>query len=148
MYDFVDRPVGALNTGGRVLVWSMRQWVKAASAKRCPCSDVGPAFHHWGLLGGLSHFHVMMMSIARNSRQRMYFCEPECCCIGESEALLLELFCTLRERGDADFRQTAGLILQDAAVLPFETAATSLGWTLTGRNMFPERLRSMRPWQP
>jgi hypothetical protein len=139
MYDFLDRPVSSLNVGGRVLVWSMRQWVRSAATGRCPCSDVGPAFHHWGLLAGLSHFQLLMITLARNSREKMTFCDPDCGCIGESEALLLEMFCTMRERGDAAFRQTAEFVVHRPAVTPLVTAVAALGRTLDGREIYPER---------
>ena len=139
MYDFLDRPVSSLNVGGRVLVWSMRQWVRSAATGRCPCSDVGPAFHHWGLLAGLSQFQLMMVTLARNSREKMTFCDPDCGCIGESEALLLEMFCTLRERGDGALRQTAKLVVHIPAVAPLATAVAALGRTLEGRAIYPER---------
>ena len=141
MYDFLDRPVGSLNVGGRVLVWSMRQWVRSAEAGRCACSDVGPAFHHWGLLAGLSHFQLMMVTLARNAREKMTFCDPDCGCIGDSEALLLEMFCTLRERGEPVFRETAELVVHDRAVTPLFTAVSALGRALDSREIYPERVQ-------
>jgi hypothetical protein len=141
MYDFLDRPVASLNVGGRVLVWATRQWVLSAAAGRCPCSDVGPAFHHWGLLAGLSQFQLMMVTLARHSREKMTFCDPACTCIGESEALLLELFCTMRERGDAAFCQTAALVVHDRAVTPLATAVAALGRALESREIYPERVQ-------
>ena len=47
MYAFLDRPVQSLNRGGQLLIWAMRHWVRAASAGRCPCGDIGPAHGGW-----------------------------------------------------------------------------------------------------
>jgi hypothetical protein len=139
MYDFLDRPVGALNVGARLLVWSMRQWVKSSLAGRCACTKVGPAFHHWGLLAGLPHFQLMMVTLARGAREKMTFCDPVCMNIDESEALILGLFCTLREQGEEGFCKIATLIVHDTALVPLHLAVTALGRALDGREIYPER---------
>lgn len=130
MYDFVDRPVSSLNRGGRMLVWAMRHWVKAASAGRCPCGDVAPAFHKSGLMPSFPHFHVMMAVLNREALERLRFCTVDCGRVGEHEALVLSLLRGVHAGPAERVRETAALIVAPDAVGTLIIALTALAHAL------------------
>lgn len=137
MYDFVDRPVSALNEGGRLLVWAMRHWVRAAAAGRCPCGDVAPAFHKHDLMPSFPHFHVMMAVLNRESREGMRFAPVACDRVSEHEALLLELIRAAQSRTPAQMRETAALLVAPDAVGTLGIALAALSHDLTIAGLGP-----------
>ncbi|MGF7168753.1 hypothetical protein FHS91_000408 [Sphingobium xanthum] len=126
MYAFLDRPVQSLNRGGQLLIWAMRHWVRAASAGRCPCGDIGPAFHKWNLMAGFPHFHMMMALLNRNATEKLHFGTLECEHVTEHEALLLSLIRIAREAPSDQLRGMATAIVDESSVTPVLIAFAAL----------------------
>lgn len=111
MYDFIDRPVTALNRGGRLLVWAMRQWVQAAQAGRCPCGDLRPTFESRGLGAVYPHFHGMMAVLNRHAVETMRFGAVDCARVSEHEALVISLIRAAQGEEKLRVGETAALIV-------------------------------------
>lgn len=138
MYAFIDRPVTSLNRGGRLLVWAMRHWVRAASAGRCPCGDVGPAFHKWDLMAGFPHFHMLMSLLNRNATERLRFGNVDCERVSEHEAMILALVSTAREASTEEMRDTVSLFVCKSAVPPVLIALSALGQAMVEVGLRPQ----------
>ena len=137
MYDFVDRPVASLDSGGRLLIWAMRHWVRGAGAGRCPCGDVAPAFHKRDLMHAFPHFHVMMAVLNRDALLKLQFGQVGCGRVREDEALILTM---IREtyHGPADrLRATAALIVAQDSVTTLTIALTALAQGLSDAGLLP-----------
>lgn len=91
MYQFVDRPITALDPGGRVLVWSMRTWVRATARSACGAGALAPAYARWRMIGALQPFHRLMLRLNAHALETFAFCLPGCARISEHEAILLAL---------------------------------------------------------
>jgi len=137
MYAFVDRPLKSLDRGGRLLVWAMRHWTKAAAAGRCPCSDVGPAFHKANLMSGFPHFHMMMALLNRHAVEKLPFGDIDCARTSEGEALLLSLIRTAGNDTSERLADTAALIIRPNAVPPMLIALAALGEALAQARLSP-----------
>ena len=111
MYDFIDRPVTALNRGGRLLVWAMRQWVRAVQAGRCPCGDLRPAFESRTLGAAFPHFHEMMAVLNRHAVEQMRFGAVDCERVSEHEALVISLVRAAHDEEMVRVGETAALIV-------------------------------------
>lgn len=139
MYDFVDRPVTALDDGGRFLIWCMRSWVRSMSVGRCPCAVIGPAFGKRKMTAGLPHFHMMMMALNHDGLEELVFAQPDCNRVSEDEALILG---TLVLRGDSHptaMRDMAALLVSESSIVTLLTAMTALGRAMAESRIFPER---------
>jgi len=130
MYDFVDRPLTSLGHGGRFLVWSMRTWVKAMHAGRCPCFAVGSGFAQWRMVSGLPDFHMLMMIFNRDGLQKLMFGAVECDRVSEHEALILSLVRSVSRPQPEVLRKTLALVVTEDAVANLATALSSLGGKL------------------
>ncbi len=137
MYDFVDRPVTSLNRGGRLLMWAMRHWVRAASAGRCPCGDVAPAFHKRDLMASFPHFHVMMAVFNSNAILKLRFGGVDCQRVSEHEALILSLVRSVQDVPLETTRGTAGMIVRPAAVGTLMIAMSALAQGLADAHLLP-----------
>ncbi|MCE7795378.1 hypothetical protein LWE61_02275 [Sphingobium sufflavum] len=89
MYDYLDRPVGALDEGSRFLVWSMRGWTQSMAECRCPPSVLAPGFARSDLDAMLPHFHMAMMVLNRDGLDKLGFGAMGCPQVSEAEAILL-----------------------------------------------------------
>ncbi len=126
MYDFVDRPVTALDHGGRFLVWSMRNRVGAMHNRRCPPATIGPGFARLNLLSALPRFHRMMSILNLHARQDFAFAPTLCCRISEGEALLLDLLIRLPDRLPQDLAATLSLYVEASHTGEFHDALIGL----------------------
>jgi len=139
MYEFLDRPVTALDSGGRFLVWSMRIWVKAAGEGQCPVSAVAPAFAKWRMMGGIAHFHKSMLMFNRVALEQFGFCALQCNHVSEHEAIILSLMCSLRDARPQAVRDTLALVIEDDSVGDMLGALSALGRSLDEAGIFPAR---------
>jgi hypothetical protein len=137
MYEFVDRPVLSLNRSGRLLVWAMRHWVKAASMGRCPCGDVAPAFQKHGLMPSFPHFHVMMAVFNREAVERLRFGSVECERVSEHEALILSFVRTVRGATAAQMRETLNMVVAPHAVGTLLIALSALAHDMAEAGLMP-----------
>jgi hypothetical protein len=121
VYDFVDRPVAALGSGGRFILWAMRGWIHAASHGNCPPGALAPAFARHSVLPALPHLHTMMAELNRRARGQIAFAPLAHCRIGEDEAVMLQ---TCRDADGMPLRaeKTLELLLEPEAVGPAFTA--------------------------
>lgn len=116
MYDFVDRPVTSLDAGGRFLVWSMRSWVKSLGGSHCPASAIANAFARWKMIGGLQHFHRMMLLLNRDGLEKLRFCSLACNKVSEHEAILLAIVSALAMDRSIQARDTIALLIAEDSV--------------------------------
>lgn len=137
MYEFVDRPVTSLNRSGRLLVWAMRHWVRAAGTGRCPCGDVAPAFHKRGLMPSFPHFHIMMAVLNRESLMRLRFGAVGCERVSEHEALLISLVRAALDAPAARMRETVGMIVRAESVATLIIALTAVAQGLAEAGLMP-----------
>lgn len=122
MYRYLDRAVGQLDPGERLLVWSMRNWVLARSRGRCPCTALGPAFLTWGIGELLSDFNTTMLVL--NGESQASLCFGAVCCreVSDDEARLLTLFDAARNGNEPMVRRLADQLVQPQAVWHLATA--------------------------
>lgn len=92
MYDFLDRPVTALDSNGRFLLWAMRGWTHSVAQGNCPARSLGRAFAGHNAAGVLPDFHMTMALIARRAGEPLALAPMGCSRICEHEALLLALW--------------------------------------------------------
>jgi len=117
MYDFVDRPVGQLQPGGRLLLWSMRRWIHAASQKSCPPGALAPAFARHGVLPALPHVHALLAELNHQARRKISLSPLAHQMIEDDEAVLLQL-CRDADRDPPRAKATLALLLDEEAIGP------------------------------
>lgn len=139
MYEFVDRPVTALDKGCRFLIWSMRSWVLVASHKECPGQTLAPAFAQWKMIGGLQPFLRLMITLNRDSLEKVQFCSLSCNRVSEHEAILLSIFVELADSQRIRARDTISLLVSDDAVGDLLGACTGLSASLRHAEIEPRR---------
>lgn len=139
MYEFLDRPVTALDNGGRFLVWSMRTWVIASGGRICPASRLAAPFSQWRMLSGLQPFLRMMTLFNRYGLAEMQFCALRCDHVSEHEALILSLLCSLRDGRPERLQPTLALLVDEDGVGGLIESLASLGQALTAADIFPQR---------
>jgi hypothetical protein len=116
MYDFLDRPVTSLDRGGRFLIWSARNWVKATNEMKCPVGVIAPAFGNWNMLPGLAPFLRLMALFKRHGMENFQFCPLECNHVSEHEAIIVSMVCSLRDAPPKAVRETLELLVEEEAV--------------------------------
>lgn len=89
MHDLVDRHIEQQSPPVRLLVWSMRQWLKGALSGRCVCQLIGGAFGSAGVPGAEEHFHQAMRILYNDTRVPLRFGSPESSRVAEHEAFML-----------------------------------------------------------
>jgi hypothetical protein len=143
MYEFVDRPVTSLNSGGRLLVWSMRSWVKAMGERTCPGDTIAPVFARSHILPGLQPFLRMMALFNRRGLENFQFCALSCNRTSEHEAIIVSLLCGLRDSRPDTVRDTLALLVEEEAIGDLLVALTDLGRTMEMAAIYP--VRPVRP---
>jgi hypothetical protein len=136
MYAFIDRPVLSLDPGGRFLVWTVRNWVKAMAEGRCPAAAVGPAFAKWNLMTAFAPFHRMLAVLNAHGLQTFAVAPVECRCVAEHEALFLSLVSGLEQR-PAVLQGTLALMVEDEHVPALLDAVATLGGAMLEMGIFP-----------
>lgn len=139
MYEFVDRPISSLDSGGRFLVWSMRSWVKAMGDKTCPAGAIAPAFAQWRMLAGLQPFLRLMALFNRNGLENFQFCALPCNHISEHEAIIVSLLCGLRDSHPGAVRDTLAFLVEEEAIGDCLAALADLGRAMTTAEIYPAR---------
>ena len=138
MYQYVDRPLSALDEGCRFLVWSMRAWVTAIGNKRCPAQTLAPVFARWRMIGGLQPFHRSMLLFNRDALETFGFCPMACDHVSEHEAMILELVTSLRDRGPCETRATLDLLIAEESVGDVLESLSKLGAAMAVAGIFPQ----------
>lgn len=138
MYDFIDQRVTILDNGGRFLIWSMRNWVTALGQRQCPPNAIGPAFAKWRMIAALPHFHMAMILLSRESLMTLKFSPLNCLVIGEDEALLLSLFCSIACDRPERLPETLGLIIDEDSVPSLLKALVAVTLHLNNAGLIPE----------
>jgi len=137
MYDLMDRPVTSLNPGGHLLLWAMRHWVRAVSTSRCPCGDVGPAFHKWDMMAGFPHFHVMMVIFNRHAKEKLCFGTVDYEQVSEHEALIMSLVRMMQDQPVETARGAAALIVTAEALPPLLIAMSAFAQAMKRASLSP-----------
>jgi hypothetical protein len=109
MYRFLDRPVLELPPGDQMILWSMRSWVAAMSAQKCPCSTLEPSFQRWRVAELLRDFNLAMFLLNAEGAGPLRFGQPGRLTVHDDEAVLLALF---HAAADADERLVGRLAAQ------------------------------------
>jgi hypothetical protein len=115
MYDFVDRPVSRLGSGGRFLLWAMRGWIHAATRGICPPGALAPAFARHGVLPALPHVHMLLVELNRRAIRKIAFAPLAHCFVCDDEAVLLQL-CRDAAEHPARAKATLALMVEEEAV--------------------------------
>lgn len=122
MYRFLDRPVLTLSPGEQSLIWSMRSWVAAMVAGRCPCQLLEPLFTQWRLADILPDFNGVMVLLNREGQGGFRFCAQTCGQVNDDEARLLVLFHAAAAQDNLLLRRLTDPMLKADAVPPFLAA--------------------------
>lgn len=139
MYAYLDRPVSALDEGGRVLTWGMRRWVRALEDRQCPVAALGSAFARRELMPALAPFHRMMSVLSYHARQPLSFA-PLCCPhVTEGEALMLAVIASARAQPQRVLDDTLSLLVDDARHACLREAMLQLVEVLAAKAMIPAR---------
>jgi hypothetical protein len=139
MYEFLDHPVTGLDHGGRFLIWSMRNWVRAMGERTCPATAIGTAFARWNMIAGLQPFLRMMTLFNRSGLETFQFCALPCNHVSEHEAIILSVVCALHDRRPAEVQGTLALLVEEDAVGDLLDSLNALGDCMARAAIFPER---------
>ncbi|CAN5217250.1 hypothetical protein BH10PSE13_BH10PSE13_12490 [soil metagenome] len=145
MYAFIDRPVLSLDPGGRFLIWTVRNWVRAMTEGRCPAAAVGPAFAKWNMMGAFAPFHRMLALLNAHGRQTFAIAPVECSQVAEHEALFLTLVSNVDQRRPARLQGTVTLIVAEEHVPALLEAVATLGGAMLEAGIFPREPAA--PWE-
>jgi hypothetical protein len=137
MYHFIDRRTTSLDDGGRFLLWSMRRWVSAAQQQICPPAMLSDDFAKRGMSAALPHFHMAMMTMARDGLRTMYFAPLNCSAVGEDEALLLSIFAQMAAQKPDFLRDTAKLLVKEEMAAALARALAGVGVSLAVAGLLP-----------
>jgi hypothetical protein len=137
MYHFVDQPVTSLDRGGRFLVWSMRNWVKAVGDRVCPASVIAGPFRKWDVLPGLQPFLRMMALFNRHGLENFQFCALACNHVSEHEAIIISLIVAMRESRPEAVRKTIGLLVEEDGIGEVISALAALGKAMDSAAIYP-----------
>lgn len=150
MYAFVDRPVTALDHGGRFLLWTLRNWVLALTEGRCAAAAVGPAFAKWDMMPAFPAFHRMLTLLNTYGRETISVSPLACQCVSEDEALFLALINSLEERRPAMVRDTVALLVEEEHVGSMLASISCLGGAMMDVGIFPHKPEMMpgSVWKP
>lgn len=137
MYAYLDRPVSALDEGGRVLTWGMRRWVRALEDRQCPVAALGAAFARRELMPALAPFHRVMSVLSYHARQPLSFA-PLCCPnVSEGEALLLAVIASARTHPPRVLDDTLNLLVDEERHSCLREAMQQLAEALATKAMIP-----------
>lgn len=137
MCDFVDRPVATLDNGDRFLVWATRNWVQAMGERRCPTSAIGPAFLKWRVDRALPDFHMAMMILNKEGLLTLHFAPARCPHVSEDEAMLLQLFRSVRDDNGSRVTDMLKLLVEEQAVPALLTALARVSIRLGVAGLLP-----------
>lgn len=118
MYAFLDRQVSELDSGSRLLLNVMRNWVLAVAERQCPTQRIIPVLAVEGAppLAGMLHF--VMQLLHRNGNQPMIFGRLEKPRITEAEALMLGLWADIVRDNGPNACATLELLVKPVAIGP------------------------------
>lgn len=122
MYRFLDRPLRDLPPGEQMILWSMRSWVAAAMAERCPCTALAPSFARWRVDDLLAAFSRTMFLLNEAGQGQLRFGQPGCAMVHDDEARLLVLFHAAAEYDEFLTRRLADQIVKPSAISDFVIA--------------------------
>lgn len=145
MYAFIDRPVITLDHGGRFLVWTLRNWVKALSDGYCPAAAVGPAFSKWGMMAAFPAFHRMLSVLNAHGKQTLAVAPVECRQVAEDEAIFLSLVASLEERRSERLRDTVAMLVEESHIGTLLSAISALGEAMRDAGIFPRQPDGISP---
>lgn len=148
MYDFIDRPVTDLDHGGRLIVWSMRNWVKAVAERKCPAGSVACAFDRWNAMPGLQPFLQAMALFNRHGLEKFNFCALPCNHVSEHEAIIISLVCSAHSGPMDEVRQTLSLLVEKSAVDDLAVTIARLSQALAEAGIHPARASVSRTADP
>ncbi|PEQ13789.1 hypothetical protein B2G71_05610 [Novosphingobium sp. PC22D] len=140
MYDFIEQPVANLDRSGRFLVWATRGWARAIAARRCPPRVLMRGFNAHGLMDMLPHFHLAMVLLNLEGRDKLAVAPLEHRDIVEHEAVLLALWRDVAFGREARVRATLALLVNEEAVTPLLRALNSCSAEMTHGGFEPSAL--------
>ncbi len=139
MYEFVDRPIIALDHGSRFLVWTLRNWVKALADGRCPAAAIGPAFAKWDMMAAFPSFHRMLSVLNAYGTQTLAVAPVECRRVSEHEAIFLSLIASLEQRRPEIVRDTVAMLVEEDHIGTVLAALSTLGGAMLEAGIFPRQ---------
>ncbi|MEP9358022.1 hypothetical protein [Sphingomonas sp. KR3-1] len=126
MYEYLDRSAAELGFTDQLLLTSMRQWVAAMRAGRCPCSVLGPVLQGRGLAEMLPDLNMAMLLLEREGLSQLRFKPPFAAEIGDDEALLLSLHALARAGAQPRVDAVIEQIVKPEARLPLSVAVVRI----------------------
>jgi hypothetical protein len=150
MYDFVDHPLTSLDHGGRFLLWTLRNWVRALSDGRCPAATVGPAFAKWNVVAGFPPFHRLLTILNTYGLETISVAPIECRFVAEHEAIMLALVSGMEERRPEAIRDTVALLVEEEHVGSILASISSLAGAMMDAGIFPRKPQVVQraTWKP
>ncbi|TIX51695.1 hypothetical protein [Alteraurantiacibacter aquimixticola] len=146
MYEFVDSPLYRLEPGARFFIWSTREWMNAASSRRCVCGVIGGAFAAHGVGEATDHFHLAMRTMFQNALVPLYFGCRNRETVTEHEAVLLAALGHASEGVEPVKEVARGLVHADMApVLAHALRSVASIFDQAGRSFGPVRHGLDRP---
>ncbi|HEX7874834.1 MAG TPA: hypothetical protein VF475_18120 [Sphingobium sp.] len=139
MYEFVDRPVASLDDGGRFLLWTLRNWVRALSDGRCAAAAVGPAFAKWKMMAAFPPFHRMLTILNVHGLDTISVAPLECRRVAEHEAVFLALISSLEDRRPSALRDTVAMLVEEEHIGSMLACVSSLGGAMMEIGIFPRK---------
>ncbi len=141
MYEYIDRPITALDHGGRFLIWTLRNWVRALTEGRCPAAAIGPAFAKWDMMAAFPPFHRMLSVLNAYGTQTLAVAPVECRCVAEHEAIFLSLVTSLvtslEQRRPEMVRDTVAMLVEEDHIATILAAISTLGGAMMEAGIFP-----------
>lgn len=139
MYEFVDRPIAALDHGSRFLIWTLRNWVKALVDGRCPAAAIGPAFVKWDMMAAFPPFHRLLSALNTHGSQTLAVAPVECRRVSEHEAIFLSLISGLEQRRPDVMHDTVAMLVEEQYISTVLSAISTLGGAMLEAGIFPRQ---------
>ena len=85
-----------LSRGGQLLIWSMREWARAARHRECVCAELNQAYSVAGCPNAVGFMDEYMSLIAIAARRPVDIRCPGCGDLSDDERLLLSVLLALQ----------------------------------------------------
>ena len=124
----------ALDEFETLILWGMRQWMRAHKERRCATGSVLDAFEFSGLVPALAPLNRMMTLLVLGSRRRLAIATIETAPLSIDEQLLLRILNAARQRQADLVESRLGMWMEQVSV-----PATAQAAMLLARAAFSSR---------
>ena len=120
----------ALDELETLILWGMRQWMRAHKERRCATGSVLDAFEFSGLVPALAPLNRMMTLLILGSRWRLAIATMETAPLSIDEQLLLRILNAARQRQSDLVESRLGMWMEQVSVQATAQAAMLLAQTV------------------